>query len=70
MEIRPNVFVGMLSKKYCDSLWSLVANNSVAALLYAGNRNGIGYELRENGEHKFRSVLEGYFPLISKQKSW
>lgn len=65
LELRPNLFVGNLSKRAINDLWSLVEESHPrAALLVYPAKNEIGFNLLSFGDHRFTVIDHFGIPLV------
>jgi CRISPR-associated endoribonuclease Cas2 subtype I-E len=67
IEVRSNLFVGMLSKRAIEVLWELVqTSRPQAALLVFPAKNENGIAMRSIGQHRFQIEANYGLQLISR----
>ena len=70
LEIRPGMYVGSLSKRQLDVLWSaVVVSSPKAALLVYAAKTETGISMKSVGNHRYRITENDGLQLVSFVKS-
>lgn len=70
LEIRAGVYVGSLSKRQVETLWTAVVDSSPkAALLVYAAKNEVGVTMKSFGNHRYKLVDSDGLQLVSFEKN-
>ena len=69
LELRPGLFVGCLSKRTIEAIWSeIIESSPSAALIVYPAKNELGIGIKTIGDHQYGIVDHFGIPLVTYKK--